>query len=315
MSDYELTHELIILEDLGPPLSKSHDEWRYNCPNCEDKRGKPDKEGKMYFNIAKQKGWCFKCSTSFFVEPEGVDKDELAWDNIRNEVRSRFPLAIFEGMEAPQEVYFSFADLDSTHLKYLKNRNPYLPALKDILCIRGWNGKEKGVVLPFFYKNKICKYQTRFIDRKEGAKYFTSPGPKPLYSPLHIFNDFRLTTDEGHITICEGVFDAIALMIIGFPNPVAVLGDKLTPLQIYDIRSLAPIVTKAYICLDDWNRSLAVAKVIKKHAQGIQDTPIFCQWGGKKDDPEDFLRTMMRDPETKKEYSSRVFQIIEKAGK
>lgn len=310
MADYDLTHELIVLEDLGSPLAKSGDEWRYHCPNCEDKRGKPDKDGKFYFNVAKQKGYCFKCHTAFYVEAEGIDKEELEWQKITNTILSRFPLAIFEGMEHPKEIHFNFPEMGVENIKYLKKRNPYLPALKDFLCIKGWKGKEKGVVLPFFYKGKICKFQARFIDRKVGAKYFTSPGPKPLYSPMHILNNFMLEPNTDTITICEGTFDSIALWIIGFPNPLAILGDKITPLQIYDIRSLSPIVTKAYICLDDWDRSLSVSKVLKKHVPSLQETKIYVKWGGPKDDPEDFLRLAIQDENLKKEYSTKVSNFI-----
>jgi hypothetical protein len=312
MSEFDLTHELIIFEELGTPLSKSGDEWRYYCFNCEDKRGKPDKKGKFYFNVVKQKGYCFLCHTSFYVEDEGVDQEELEWERTQNTVLSKLPLAIFDDLEFPKEVHFNFPDLGKDHLKYLKKRNPYLPALKDFLCIKGWNGRESGVVLPFFYRGKICKFQARFLDRKTGAKYFTSPGPKPLYSPLHIMNNFKLSTDESTITICEGVFDAIALFILGFPNPLAILGDKITPLHLYDIRRLSPTVTKSYVCLDDWDRSLMVSKIMRKHIPALQETRIYVKWGGPKADPEDLLNTAINNPNLKAEYLDRVSNLIER---
>lgn len=310
MSDHELTHELIVIEELGKPLSRSGDELRFNCPNCEDKRGKPDKDGKFYFNIVKQKGYCFKCSTAFYVEADGVDKEELELERAYNTILSKIPKAIFEDLEFPKEVHFNFPELSKEHLKYLKKRNPYLLALKDVLCIRGWNGKESGVVVPFFYREKICKFQARFIDRKTGAKYFTSPGPKPLYSPMHLLNTFRLTTAERTITICEGVFDAIALWVMGFPNPLAILGDKITPLHLYDIRRLQPSATKAYVCLDDWDRSLSVKNVLRRHVPSLQTIEIFVKWGGPKNDPEDFLNLAIQDQDLRKEYNDRVQNLL-----
>ena len=310
MSEHEITQEIINLEDMGPPLSKSRDEWRFNCPNCPDKRGKPDKEGKMYYNVAKQKGWCFKCSTAFHPELVGVDQEEVEWEKIQGSLISRIPLAIFENMEEPKEVGFNFPDMDWEQIWYLKNRNPYIFALKDWLGFKGWAGKEKGVVLPFFYKGKICKFQCRFMERTKGMKYYTSPGPKPLYSPMHIMNDFKLQEGEATVTICEGVFDAIALWVVGFPNPLAILGDKITPLQLYDIRSLSPTVTKAYVCLDDWDRSLAIAKVMRKHCPSLQKTEIFTKWGRKGDDPEDFLKAAMGNSEAKQEYTQRVSNFM-----
>lgn len=310
MSDYEMTQEIINLEDMGEPIAKSRDEWRFHCPNCLDKRGKQDLEGKMYYNIDKQKGYCFKCSTSFYPEQSGVDQDEIEWERIQRDFKSRIPLAIFDDMEEPKEIAFDFPVLEWDQIWYLKKRNPYVFALKDWLGFRGWSGKENGVVLPFFYKGKICKFQCRFMERTKGMKYYTSPGPKPMYSPMHILNDFRLSEGPAEVTICEGVFDAIALWVIGFPNPLAILGDKITPLQLYDIRSLSPLVTKAFVCLDDWDRSLSVAKVLKRHVPGLQDTEIFTKWGNKGDDPEDFLKTTMGNPEAKQEYTQRVSEFM-----
>ena len=312
MSDFDTTHEIIKTEDLGKPLSKSGNEWRYYCTSCEEKRGKPDKKGKMYFNIEKQTGYCFLCHTAFHVEDEELDKEEREWDNILDTMKSRFPLSIFDGMERPKGVGFTFPELSPSHIKYLKNRNPYLVALKDWLGIRGWTGKDSGVVLPFFYRENVCKYQVRFIDRAKGAKYYTAPGPKPLYSPMHILNTFQLEGDTQEVTICEGVFDAIALWIIGFPTPLSLLGDKITPLQLYDIRSLSPMVSKAYVCLDDWDRSLAVSRVMRRYIPSLQETKIYSQWGGGKNDPEDFLRLAIQDPLVKKEYTERVTNFLRK---
>jgi len=141
----------------------------------------------------------------------------------------------------------------------LKGRNPFLIPLTEYLGFRGWKGKDTGVVIPFIYRKKICKFQCRFVtrrgqplDKNDKMKYYTSPGPKPLYSPFHIFADFQSVGKKEELTICEGVFDAIALAIMGFPNPVAILGDKLTPLQMWDIRHIKnAIITKVYLCLDD----------------------------------------------------------------
>jgi hypothetical protein len=311
--NYDLTHEIINIQDLGPPLQKSRDEWQYHCHNCIEKRGKADTEGRLWFNVSKQVGLCFVCNTSFHPEPEeGADLDELEWQKIQGSILSRMPMAIFNDIEEPKEVAFNFTELDYEQIWYLKNRNPFLFALKNWLGIKGWSGRDKGVVLPFFYKDKICKYQTRFISRKNGAKYFTSPGVKPLYSPMHILNEFKLQEGPPEITLCEGVFDSIALWILGFPNPLAVLGSTITPLQLYDIRSLSPLVTRVYICLDDWERSLAVSKVVRKHILALESTEIFTKWGGKGSDPEDFLNTAILDPATKQEYSQRVSSFLEK---
>jgi len=121
-------------------------------------------------------------------------------------------------------------------------------------------------------------------------KYYTSPGPKPLYSPFHIFADFQSVGKKEELTICEGVFDAIALAIMGFPNPVAILGDKLTPLQMWDIRHIKnAIITKVYLCLDDVKRSEYTERLVRKFIPCVAETEIFASWTPGKD-PEELLR-------------------------
>ena len=304
-NEHEITHEIIDLTELKP-LGQARDEVRYNCPNCESKRGKPDDDGKMYWNTKKLRGWCFKCSTAFLPVDESASKDEVEWKKVTDTYLSNLPMALFEGIEYPREVAFNFPEMETPHLKYLKGRNPFLIPLAPYLGLRAWKGRESAVVTPFFYKERICKFQARFMYRKRGMKYYTSEGPKPLYSPMHVFNNFRLVETD-MITICEGTYDAIALAILGFPNPVAVLGDKLTPLQLYDIRNLRPVVKKVYVCLDDRGRCTQIAKVAKKVLPGVQETEIFCEWGAdEKSDPEDFLVNSLKIDGQAEQYMTSV---------
>jgi hypothetical protein len=312
MSEYETTQEIFDVSQYTP-ISKSHEEWRFFCPNCEDKRGKPDREGKLYYNIVKHKGWCHKCHTAFYPENvnSSIDYSELEWERVCKTFLGNFPCAKLENLEVPKEVSFRFPELTRELITYLKGRNPFLVSLKDYLAFRGWKGQDTGVVIPFFYRGRICKFQTRFLSRKDPkrGKYYTSEGPKILYSPMHIFNSFRLVRSD-EITIAEGVFDAIALAIIGFPNPVALLGDTLTLLQINDLRYLTPMATKAYICLDDYERSLEVAKVVKRSMPGVQKTEIFVKWAPYKD-PEEFLTESIKgDTNLKTDCAIRVAEWL-----
>lgn len=313
MSD-EQTAELIDISKLKP-VQKGQEEWRFYCPMCPEKRGKLDKEGKFYWNVLKNAGYCFKCGTSFF--PEGserqrLSKEEVEWNRMIDAWERRLnPNSIFEGLEFPKEVPFSFPELTQDLMRYLKRRNPFLIPLIPCLGIRAWKGQDTGVVLPFFYNQKICGFQSRFVTKRgmpltpEDRKYYTSPGVKPPYCPFHIFSDFKTVGDSNEITLCEGVFDAIALAVMGMPNPIAVLGDKLTPLQMWDIRHLSPVITKVYICLDDVPRSEKVGNLVKKFLPAVGETEVLHWWAPYKD-PEEFLTGSLGNATLKKECINRV---------
>lgn len=284
-------------------VSRTGNEVRYHCPFCSDKRGRADKDGKLYFNIVKQKGYCFLCHSSIY--PEGsedgrLDKDELAWKLTVERMLRFYPDTLFDNLEFPHEVSFDFPDLTPALLNYLKERNPFLIPLKDCLGLQAWRGRDTGVVIPFIYHGKICKFQSRFVTRgdvplakDDKMKYYTSPGPKPLYSPFHIFGNFKGVGHAEELTICEGVFDAIALAIMGFPNPVAILGDRLTPLHIWDIRHLSPIISKIYLCLDDMGRNILIEKVVRKFIPCVEDIEKFSFWLPHFKDPEEWLRDQL----------------------
>lgn len=307
---WESSSEIIDISTLTP-LYKSDKEWRYCCPVCLDKRGKPDHEGKLYWNIIKNVGYCFKCNTSFFrEEAENVsfNREEIEWKKTIEGMLRNYSDTFYSNLEFPKEVPFDFPELTYDLLVNLKKRNPFLIPLKDMLGFRSWQGRDTGVVIPFIYNGKICKFQTRFVtrrglslDKDDKMKYYTSPGPKCLYSPFHIFNNFHTLGKEDELTIAEGVFDAIALGIMKFPNPVAILGDHLTPLQLWDIRHLTPTITKIYLCLDDVKRNDYIEKIVRRLLPCVEEIEKFSFWLPDFKDAEEFLRGNLHNTELRKE--------------
>ena len=66
--------DLQNLKPLGAPSASG--EVYYHCPYCQEVRGKPDRDGKLAFNVKKQVGYCFKCCTP--VHGESVQTEGLA---------------------------------------------------------------------------------------------------------------------------------------------------------------------------------------------------------------------------------------------
>ena len=276
----DLTKTVEIFDPIDPEIRQVGDELIYRCINCEEKIGKSDKIGKLYYNPVKQVGYCFRCHTVFYPEDEETDETKQEFKITATIALKKYATFIPEPL---QPIQFLFEPLNKKMIQYLKLRNPLLPGLTRKLGFQAWYGSNSGIVTPFFYKNQIVKFQTRFTDRKNGAKYYTSRGQKVLYSPQHIFNSFRLQKEQT-VTICEGVYDAIALTILGYPNPIAVLGDQISDRQIYDLRKLLP--ENAYLALDDWDRSKEIGKTIRS-IPSLIDTLILT-WKGYKD-PEEYL--------------------------
>lgn len=289
-------------------ISENGDEIRYNCPACLEVRGKEDDDAKFYWNKVKRKGFCFKCNSVFYPE---TDESEIGGDAEFALVRNAFldqleGFDVFENVE-PDEISFDFDELNDDLLLYLKNRNPFLVALAPALGLHGWYGKDIGVVTPFFYREKIVKFQTRFLARKDpkAAKYYTSEGTKVLYSPKHVFGNkkrFELQ-EEPSVTLVEGTYDAIACAIMGFPNPLAVLGSTLTKYQIYLLKRLSPF--KVFCCLDDWKLNAALKRQVLSSLNTV-DEVVMHNWG--KGDPEEYLRLYIQDKSAKKECAERVVE-------
>ena len=275
----DITKTVEIFEPFESEIRKlDNGETIYRCTNCQDKIGKPDTIGKLYYNTEKQVGYCFRCHTVFYPETQ----DDETTKEIRIVASAALKKYSEQSLEHLDPIEFSFNPLNDYMLSYLRRRNPFLPGLAKKIGFQAWYGTSSGVVTPFWYKGNIVKFQARFVNRKKGAKYYTSKGQKISYSPQRIFDSFKIK--EPVITICEGVYDAIALAIMGYPNPVAVLGDRISDRQIHDLRRLIP--EYAYLALDDWERSKEIRKTIKA-MPSISDT-LIVTWGRYKD-PEEYL--------------------------
>lgn len=289
-------------------VGETGNEIRYNCPTCFDVRGKKDNDGKLYFNTEKRKGFCFKCATIFYPETSNeLDNTDIQFHKTRETFLHYLKgFDEFERQE-PESIYFNFSPLGDDLLSYLKTRNIFLIPLIPLLGLRGWYGKDKGVVTPFFYKEKIVKFQTRFISRKSAPKYYTSEGTKILYSPKHLFGNigqFKLL-EEQTVTLVEGTYDAIACAIMGFPNPLAILGSTLTQYQIFLLKKFSPF--KIYCCLDNWKLNVALKSQVLRSLLTV-DEAIIHTWGGK--DPEEYLRLYIQDQNAKQECAKRVAEWV-----
>lgn len=291
MSVLNKTYEELHLDALQHVHStRTHDV--YICPYCVSKKGTPDTDGKFYFSLKKEIGWCFRCKTVGIPYDENRTKDEATFllkqlsrtfqetlnlnETLGNLEESLSDLPIINFDEY-------FLPLDTSATDYLESRHPLLPELAGSLNIRC---NEKGVIFPFYYRKNVVKYQLRYYNNPK-MKYYTSIGPKLMYSPHRIFDDPSLRVSE--VTIVEGTFDTIGALLLGYPNPLAILGSSITELNIRLLRSLMPSVINIF--MDDVDISYSIRNELKKRIPSCEKFNVIRSYG---DDPEEiFLKSLL----------------------
>lgn len=297
------TYELFDTE-LHKVVNTTAEHDIYLCPFCETKAGKVDKEGKFYWSREKEVGWCFRCMTVGFPETDSeVDNSQ---QKLERTIESTTKELNGNNFIHPPPIGFNFEDPTFAHLDYLRSRHVFLPPLAKSLGIKGWSGTNMGVVFPFIYRNYIARFQVRFDTQDKARRYYTSPGEhKILYSPQHVLSDFRLRREDT-VTIVEGVFDAIAALVLGYPNPLAILGSSLTEYNAYLIRKLVP--DNAFCFMDSKPLNDAVAAILKTSCPSIGR--IECINHGDDVDPEEYLKEKIKDPVCFREYAGHVSDIL-----
>lgn len=213
------------------------------CPYCLEARGKPDTKGKLYYDLNLHISYCFLCTTVGVMESD-KDISEIELD------RSISKLAKLKTKDEEPYVFSSinyekmFDLLDKEGLDYLDSRTPFYASFADKLRFKV--SPNTGIIVPLRYWGKDISYNLRFYNPRNKMKYFIPSGVKYLYSPNNVF------CKEGcfkEITLVEGYFDAIGAFLDGYPNPIALFGLSITPLQIEMLRSISP--TKIRIYLDE----------------------------------------------------------------
>jgi hypothetical protein len=250
----------------------------YNCPFCLSRVGKVDTTGKLYYNTHKRVAFCQRCHATASPESEGVTNHQEDVDNFL-EARSD----TYGTVTLPPSIQYDklFGELSERSINYLNSRIPIYGQLSSSLRIR--EIPNIGVVVPLNIHNEDRSYILRYYDSGKKKYHISSSSEgKLLYSPTNI-----LTQGEGiEITLVEGVFDAIAASILGYPNPVAILGCYLSKLQLGILRMCN--VRKINIMLDDHTLSWDLYHKIKFNMSSLCESrpKVIYTYGN---DPEEML--------------------------
>lgn len=269
------------------PHANSQGEYVIHCPFCKEEG---HTKHKLYIKSDLSVGHCFVCGRAYV--------------NVTNDIKFNieFPHNIVEfGFGRPKlqvvpltdprwsldRFKYDFDDYSEEGYKYLMSRHKYMDPLYKALGFKFWEGNP---AIPFIYHGKIFYYQIRFSGvghDDPGIRYFMPPiSSKPPYIIEHSDRHGNPCTK---VIICEGIFDAISLLIQA-PDyiPVAVLGSSISDYQIDFIREIKGL-SGIVIYMDETEISKRIAD---KLGSVIDYVPI-CIYKSGGEDPEEHMKRLM----------------------
>lgn len=231
-------------------FQNSNGEYIIHCPFCKEEG---HTKHKLYIKSDLTVGHCFVCTRTYIHVTDQVD--------ISYKIPDLFPMFKQHGVNLVRlsdpvwtlEKYkFEFDDFDQDGINYLIGRHKFMEELYKILDFKFMDG---NIVMPFKYHGEIFYYQIRFSGKNSKIRYFFPPiSAKPPYIIEH--------GDCKKFIICEGIFDAIALLIMA-PEyvPVAILGSSISNYQIEFIREYVP--EEIIVYMDETDISKRVARKLQ----------------------------------------------------
>ena len=235
-------------------IETNKNEIRYDCPFCEEKRGKSDGDHKFYVNIDTLYYFCFKCETKGKLRIS--DKLSSLLGKSNSEVYSEILSYVEkEGAVVEKEKEESFYKIPVQSALSRESAREYLLGRglseKDI---RYYNIRLGGVSDKNFFGRVIVPndiYKGIWTDMYVGRAYLKSIpeeykyiNPNKSESNGSVFHLSKIPENPERIIITEGVFSAISAGKEG----VAVYGKYVSNVQLK--RILAKNPKRIYECLD-----------------------------------------------------------------
>jgi len=260
------------------PLANNSGEYICHCPFC---KAEGHTKHKLYIKSDLTVGHCFVCCRDFIHITDKVDISFLLPSFSGFGLMNNQPLNLIKLNDPTwtlDKYNYEFDDEDETGINYLIGRHPFMKELYKILDFKFIDG---NVVMPFKYHDEVFYYQIRFSGDSRIRYFFPPISNKPPYIIEH--------GENKQFIICEGVFDAIANLIMA-PDytPMAVLGSSISDYQIQFLREYVP--TKIIIYMDKTEISIRIAERLK---QTIDYCPIsIIKSNG--EDPEECMKRKLK---------------------
>lgn len=266
------------LEEVEP--NAKGEEYIIHCPFC---KNEGHTKHKLYIKKDCTEGHCFVCGRAFIHVTDDVDTKyrmpeyKKYWE-LGKEKKFEVVKLTDDQEWNLNKFKYEFDDEDEKGLAYLKSRQPFLPELAKILDFKYMDG---NIVMPFKFDNEVFYYQIRFSGNSKIRYFFPPISAKPPYI-------IERGNDNKKLILCEGVFDAIALLIQAPEfTPFACMGSSISDYQLEFLKKYNP--DEILIYMDE-------TSISKKIGDRLKQT-ILCPVGIVKsdgEDPEEHLNRLLR---------------------
>jgi hypothetical protein len=262
------------ISELGDSRDKQPSEshhLRYDCPYCLSVRGKVDTDGKLYVNVRKKIGFCFKCNTTVIIDHTAFPVSEVY--EFEEFLKKYFYPPKKEIKEQQQAFDLSWTvpaneSINvSNYLKFSRKRPVSVKTIREYnLRAASLEGNDV-LVIPNKFKDGVTDfYQYRFISGGSKSKRYHSV--TDAIRPL--FNVERALKYK-ELIFTEGVFSAIAA---GY-NALALYGVYLTVYQLEELRTYdLSHIEKVYLALDGGVENRLFFRLYKR-LRRILEVPFF----------------------------------------
>jgi hypothetical protein len=246
--------------DLRVCVRKSHHEEIYKCPYCVELEKTPDTEGKLYYNVVKQIGHCFRCGT--IIVSDSLRTPELIrqqLDTVPDEEKYLFQkLALndwtspikdnpecFEYMTQTRGIYPDVLD----RFKILATRTPKLAV---VFCNKiWWNGLS---TLTDFIAIRNLDDKVRHTHVRDQVK--------PLLWCNYV--------DTNRVILVEGTTSGLSAFqhLDGLVSPLVLLGKSISSLQLSQLKAIVSSkkVERIYVACDGgfFENGIKIARAVYK---------------------------------------------------
>lgn len=266
--------DTIYLEDY-PDLKQAgratKEEVRYYCPVCEQRRGKPDKDGKLYFNTIKRVGMCFKCGV-VLRSNRVMNKEELnEWLSYREEQ---------EAIKEPAKLSLKFTHPvleDPEAYSYLLGRGLTGETITRF-NIRACNSPVNGIVFNNGVDENECTDFLQIRNYEAVDKNHRFLNVRNILKPMVL-----LPFAGSDMILCEGfmsAFSAYQYLQRMLPDddicPLVCTGKSISNYQMSQLKEHCKKFDNPcfYVCLDGGFVQEAL-KVAKQLMKGVRDATIY----------------------------------------
>lgn len=220
-----------IMDKFGSDCSiTSKHNIRYNCPYCEEKRGKPDSDAKFMIDLETGLYYCFKCHTKGILFNNDVSYSEkilqqlFDYFNVDNEKNK------FESNELIKNKLLEFTNVidikkDSLAYEYLTSRKITNEHIEYYNIKNGIRENFGRIMIP----NALI---INWTDYYQGRSYLNAKpkylNPTSVNKSNIVFNLHRQSKHQKIVYIVEGIFSAI----LGGKDLICIFGSSVSDNQI-----------------------------------------------------------------------------------